>query len=218
MTLQKLISFDKSMNRNRETGIVLVVAMIALVIMSLAAVALIRSVDTSTLIAGNISFRQSATISADSGMESAITWLSANNTDSLTTANGYYATSNIWCTSAAGTTCQDTSSSTFNVQLGVTSDAIWDSTTRSSAVPSGKDSSGNTTRYIIQRMCRAAGAPTTANCLLGTAEIGSSSKGIKDATGGGGCVGCSSLSPMYRVTARVIGPKNTVSYIQAYVY
>ena len=60
-----------------EKGVVLFIALIALVVMSLAAVALIRSVDTNTLIAGNLGFKQSATVSADSGVETAITWLNA---------------------------------------------------------------------------------------------------------------------------------------------
>src|SRR5688572_17440726 len=44
--------------------------MIALVVMSLAAVALIRSVDTNSLITGNLSFRQTAVISSSYGIES----------------------------------------------------------------------------------------------------------------------------------------------------
>ena len=57
---------------------VLFFALIALVVMSLAAVALIRSVDTSTMIAGNLAFKQSATTSGDSGVEGAITALTAD--------------------------------------------------------------------------------------------------------------------------------------------
>ena len=59
----------------QQRGVVLFLALIALVIMSLAAVALIRSVDTNTLIAGNLSFKQAATTSADAGTEAAIAML-----------------------------------------------------------------------------------------------------------------------------------------------
>jgi type IV pilus assembly protein PilX len=226
MILQTPPSCDNLSRRNHETGIVLVVAMIALLIMSLAAVALIRSVDTSTLIAGNISFRQSATISADSGMESAITWLSNTNINTLdndSLANGYYATSEIWCSTTAGTTCQATKTATYQYLLDVTSDAIWAVGRSAAATGTGidsstqKDSSGNKTRYIIQRMCRTTGAPTPAQCLFGNSEAGSSGQGVKDATQAGAVLPTGS-SPMYRVTARVFGPKNTASYIQAFVY
>ena len=62
--------------RGRQRGVVLIIALIALVIMTLAALAMIRSVDTSNLIAGNMAFQQAATHSGDSGIEAAITWLS----------------------------------------------------------------------------------------------------------------------------------------------
>ena len=53
-----------------QQGVVSFIALVALVVMSLAAVALIRSVDTATLIAGNLAFKQAATASADAGVES----------------------------------------------------------------------------------------------------------------------------------------------------
>ena len=43
----------------KQRGVVLFIALIALVAMSLAAVALVRSVDTATIIAGNLAFKQS---------------------------------------------------------------------------------------------------------------------------------------------------------------
>ena len=67
--------------------------------MSLAAVALIRSVDTSTVIAGNLASKQSATTSADSGIETALDWMDGiadlttlNSDSAINAALGYYAT------------------------------------------------------------------------------------------------------------------------------
>jgi Tfp pilus assembly protein PilX len=77
--------FAKQAYGTKQQGMVLFFALIALVVMSLAAVALIRSVDTNTMIAGNLGFKQSATVSADSGVETAIDWLGANQT--ILTAN-----------------------------------------------------------------------------------------------------------------------------------
>jgi hypothetical protein len=56
----------------------LFVALIVLVAMSLAGIALMRSVDTNVLIAGNLAFRQGATARGDWGVEDARTWITAN--------------------------------------------------------------------------------------------------------------------------------------------
>lgn len=197
-----------------QCGVVLFIALIALVVMSLAAVALIRSVDTNTIIAGNLAFRQSATTSADSGFESAIAWLSTNpaglDTDSAANAAlGYYATAALSPT---------------------TTDIIWNDTDSKLAtglgIAAGTDASGNTIRYVIQRMCRYAGTPTavviagtppTGGCLFGAPVAGTSSQGVKSATQAGAITKVGD-SLMYRITARVTGPQNTISYIQAFVY
>ena len=65
--------------RGANRGIVLIMALIVLVAMTLGAVALVRSVYTSNVIAGNLAFQQSATHSADAGVEAAIVWLENNN-------------------------------------------------------------------------------------------------------------------------------------------
>ena len=72
-------------------GVILVIALIVLVAMTLGGIAILRSVDSTTLIAGNLAFKQRALHSTDSGIVAARNWLSANqsalnNDDS---ANGY---------------------------------------------------------------------------------------------------------------------------------
>ena len=64
----------------RQDGAVLVVAIIVMVVMMLASIALVRSVDTGNLIAGNLAFQRSATHSADAAVEAAIAWLESCNT------------------------------------------------------------------------------------------------------------------------------------------
>lgn len=186
----------------KQRGVVLFIALIALVVMSLAAVALIRSVDTSTIIAGNLASKQAATASADSGLETALSWMAAVPTpatlDASNTAAGYYATQ------AADPTL-----------------FVWDATDSRLAtganITAGTDTSGNTIRYVIQRMCRTAGAPSPGGCLFGAPVVGSNSQTVVDLTGAG-AVTSTEQSPLYRVTARVVGVKNTISFIQAFVY
>jgi len=55
--------------RRGQRGIVIFIALIALVVMMIAGLALMRSVDTGNLIAGNLAFRQRAVHSADGGVE-----------------------------------------------------------------------------------------------------------------------------------------------------
>jgi len=192
-------------HQTQQRGVVLFIALMALVVLALASVALVRSVDTSTLIAGNLAFTQSATTSADSGMESAIEWLSAN-AGSLNNDDedaGYYSFVD-----------DNPSSGTY---LDLMSDGTWEDNASAFAtgtdITNGTDTSGNTVRYVIQRMCSATGAPTTEKCLFGPPGEDDSSHRSDNAASGS-----ASTTIMYRVTAKVTGPRNTVSYIQAFVY
>ena len=196
----------------RQHGLVLFFALIAMVVMSLAAVALIRAVDTSTLIAGNLAFRRSTTTSGDAGVEAAVTWLTQ-----IQTAN-------------AGINVQTDGTHPFNrtdlgarpgyfssadPALDLTADATWSAANGSVLV--GTDASGNTVRYLIQRMCRNANQPIqNAGCLFaGTSD---SSSGMQTKRPQDVVTLPTALSPMLRITVRSSGPKATTSYIQAYVY
>lgn len=202
--------------RQRQRGLVLFFALIALVALSLAAVALIRSVDTSAIIAGNLAFKQSAAISGDAGVEAAMAWLraeqDANGTKSViidsthtfnldNAAAGYY--------------------SNADPALDLFDDGTWDDN-HSQLVGSDPDPvTGNTTRYVIQRMCRNANQPIqTADCLFSGAVLDNNGQHVKlpqEVCQGAGCPS-TGQSPQIRITSRVTGPKNTVSYIQAFVY
>lgn len=196
---------QKQLNLPRQQGIVLFFALIALVIMSLAAVALIRSVDTNTLIAGNLASKQSAVTSADSGVETAIAWMSG--VTDLTTFNADDATKGYYATQTADPTTFDWDAS----------DSLPADDASGLIDANGKDMSGNTVRYVVQRMCRNAGAPGKENCLFGVPVVESNSQAVRDTTRAGAVLPVEQ-SPMYRITARVVGPRNTVSYIQAFVY
>ncbi len=204
----------------KEGGVVLFFALIALLAMSLAAVALIRSVDTTTMIAGNLAFKQAATNSGDSGIEAAMAWLSATETansginvltDSAHPFNntggtgayvnpGYYSSTDPALSLTDGTGIQWNDSDSALV---------------------GTDGSGNTVRYVIQRMCRNANQSIQmAKCLFSTAIVDNNGQNIplpQDVCVGAGCP-VAGQSPQIRITSRTVGPRNTVSYVQAFVY
>lgn len=175
----------------KQQGVVLFFALIALVVMSLAAAGLIRSVDTNSLIAGNLSFKQSSMLSADRGVETAMVMTKAlsdaGQVDADKPANGYFATS--------------------IADAKVLVDA-------SGIVDTADDGLGNNITYVVQRMCREAGASSTAKCLFGPLTKPADNQGVNLEVYPTGKV----PSMIYRVTAKVVGPKNTVSYIQTFVY
>lgn len=201
-----------NLNANKQRGVVLFIALIALVVMSLAAAALIRSVDTNTLITGNLSFKQSAIVSSDRGIETALTWVNTTAVANVNTlngnnlANGYFSTFD---------------EVDLDNRAVLRDAAIWAANSAAATgagITAGRENdTGNDIRYIVQRMCREPLAPTKENCQFGEAEVGTGSKGVKSADEAGALID-GAESPIYRVTVRVSGPKNTVSYTQTYVY
>lgn len=197
----------------KQRGIVLFIALVALVTIMLAATALIRSVDTNTVIAGNLAFKQSATTAGDGGLRSAITWMSEKNTaysgiDAFVVASHPFNNDN----PAAGYySALHDRTSTF-----VTADSTWVDS-KSMKVNGGvKDVAGNEMRYIIERMC----APGTAGMLLSTANclFTNAAQGGESNLGGEQVPFKGGVSPVNRVTIRITGPRNTISYIQAFIY
>ncbi|MBK9703045.1 MAG: hypothetical protein IPO75_06050 [Betaproteobacteria bacterium] len=80
----------------RQRGVVMFVALIVLVAMALAALALIRSVDTTTAVVGNLGFRQASVLPANAAVEEAVAALFEKNTIADKAkhlpAQNYYAT------------------------------------------------------------------------------------------------------------------------------
>lgn len=201
----------------RQRGVALFFALVCMVAIMLAAVALVRSVDTAALISGNLAFQQSATVSGDAGTEAAITWLAATEAANaalnvLTNAAHPFNANN----AAAGYYASLDPAKSLTASSGTR--FVWDAT---DSVGLAADSSGNTTRYVIQRMCRTAGvAVANASCLFSGAVLDNNKQNIplpQEICQGPGCP-VAGQTPMIRITSRTTGPKNTLSYVQAFVY
>lgn len=196
--------------RRSQTGMVMIVALIILIVMTLGGLALMRSMDTSNLIAGNMAFQQAATHSADTGVEAATAWLeSQNNGTSLdahipsvgytaSTANNaaYRIGEKLWADLSATGVCL------LPMAGGVCS-----------ASPGTPDASGNTVSFTIQRLCSATGNRNGAFCAI---SPGSSSTAGNNEGAGEETIQFST-AVYYRITVRVAGPRNTVGYVQAIV-
>lgn len=201
--------------KKSQSGVVLFVALVAMAVMSLAAVALIRSVDTNNIIAGNLSYKQTAAISSSFGIENVSDTLGIKGLaygNSNDPGNGYYATCKTFDTTATKP-CNGEN---------LTNDVSWVPGTKSrladgiaTGITGGLDAYGNTIQYIVERMCNQAAAPSSSNCLLASTNLDTTSHRVCPPFCGAPEV-LEDL-PVYRVTVRVIGPKNTVSYIQAFI-
>lgn len=186
-----------------QAGVTLLIALILLVALSLAGVALLRSVWTSNVIAGNLAFQQSATNSADVGVESAVSFLEAN---------------------SAGTTLHSSVLSGAGVRYvahrqdpaaNQSWDAFWQTTLAGSGAVNTlpMDAAGNTVSYVVHRLCNGTGIPSYPGCSAAPVE-----ETNKGSSMGAGVVALHAPRAVYyRITARVAGPRNTLNYVQVVV-
>jgi type IV pilus assembly protein PilX len=199
--------------RQRQQGITLIVALLVLVAMTLAGVALMRSVDSGTLLSGNLAFRQSATASADRAMEAAIAVLRGMSATALEsdggTGTGYYAALPAADKDFTGSATPTNTADDFN----------W--AANAAKIPA-LDAAGNTAAYVVHRLCQGAGLLNVNTCTtwLADAEGGASSSSLV----AGETYRDPTLTPkpaamrgFYRITVRISGPRNTFSYVQATV-
>ena len=203
-----------------QGGFVLVIALIVLAAMTLAAAAMVRTVDTSTLLARNISFKRDAVNRNDLALEVAINaFRVGGNLDNLNVAIdktahhtdlNYFAVMLPTDTDGVPLVLKNaqTSAPFF---LAATSDSPPLQGTLGPAEPAAIAAPnlhlGMTPIYVIERMCTALGVALPANCIVnGRAQAGGTQPNDKPGQ---------LFPPLYRITARVTGPRNTVSYVQA---
>jgi type IV pilus assembly protein PilX len=191
--------------------VVLFIALIVMVALSLAAIALIRSVDTTTTVIGNLAFRQASILPANMAVEEAAAALFVDadplhtagsripSRDSNLPAENYFA---FW----------QNSDDARGIPLMLQKRTAFDSASLRKMIDASLGPVGHQTevRYVIERMCLplVGTGPTNANCNL-----------LPPLGPFGTTVGDSSLTlpsvPYYRVTIRVDGPQNTASFVQA---
>ncbi|MDP2827754.1 MAG: hypothetical protein Q8O37_04025 [Sulfuricellaceae bacterium] len=201
----------KSKALDKQQGVVLLIALIMLVAMTMAGVALVRSVDTTTMIAGNLAFKQSATSSGDRGVETAIAWLTTNagSLEADNTAGGYYAASQD-CLDLTGNGSKPSASCTPPYTA-----LDWDA----NAATLSADAVGNKINYVIHRMCDAAGPLDGGSCATEQdTQAGSSTGGVRQMTTyQPGTWATVANRGYYRITVRVSGPRDNMSYVQTFV-
>lgn len=196
----------------KQQGVVLLIALIVLVAMTLASVAMVRSVDTSTMIASNLAFKQSGMASGDAGVNAAVTWLNANGgaLQNDMASSGYYASSQD-CLDLTGNGAVPTNCTPPFTAFD------WNQSGASMTLPT--DAAGNSVSYVIHRLCSAAGALNGASCTLAQTERTGSGTGAARQMRNYQPGAWSTVSSIgyYRITVRIVGPRKNVSFVQAVV-
>ena len=198
-------------------GAVLLAALVMLVALMLGAAALMRMVESANLLAGNLAFKRAATLAAEVGTEAAIGWLVLQDAATLAqdqADHGYYASDaadfdaagNRGGAQASRVDWQDDNCGGATVARCL-----------APAVLAGQDDAGHTVRYVVQRLCTAAGPHTaTGGCAFHLpTEAESSSRGGLSYGRNKRLAGAPLVH--YRITARASGPRNTVSVIEVLV-
>jgi len=180
----------------KQRGASLFIALIALVSMSLAGIALVRSVDTSNVIAGNMAFRQSALHTTDVGVEAAV--------NALGTITGSALEANYPSGCASGA-CNYYPTLQATDTKGVPTIINW------SSVPATTVNNSYDVKYVIDRLCQ---GPAPVTDIAGKCYASASTTSGGGTKKAGGVVFSSAQKVYYRVTVRVNGPRNTVSYAQ----
>lgn len=195
---------------HKQRGVVLLITLIMLVAMTLAAIALMRSVDTTNLVAGNLAFQQTAVHSADVGTEEAIAYL--------------YTVPDLKCNgTGVGVNCAVGYKSFHQPELeppsaGVTWESYWNAMVNGPGVVALTNlPNGYSGAFIIEAMCVSAGK---VNCQTATTtststtpqgqDMGSQSRAFLTNT-------TTTNANYYRITTRVEGPRNSVGYVQALI-
>ncbi|MEQ1533457.1 MAG: hypothetical protein HOO97_04810 [Sideroxydans sp.] len=189
----------------KQKGVVLLITLIVLVAMTLAAISLIRSVDTTNVIAGNLAFHSAATDASDIGIDDASVLLrSIFNTNQGALLN---------CT--PGINCQAGYLPKHEPHLEPpTANTTWNTywnNVGGNSIAANNAPAGYAVNYIIERLCQADSA--VANQCFTAVPI--------ENTGRIGCdadpnIPCPpTVLTYYRVTVRTAGPRNTVSFVQS---
>jgi Tfp pilus assembly protein PilX len=198
--------FRKNMHlHSRQRGVILVIALIVLVAMTLVAIGTLRSVDTGNVVAGNLGFKQATLNGTDRAVETAYRYLAVNLSGVVlqNDAKPGYASS-VPAAEPDWTNAADTVWTDALCMNGCAADA-----------------NGNKLYYVIHSMCSEAntpyngtgpGGPNQCHKTLPTGGTAGDSKSVGFVSPGTG-----NPQLYYRITAKVVGPRNSVSIVQAVV-
>ena len=176
-----------------QRGVVLIVAMIAILALTLAALALDRAVATDVTIAANFNARTHATLLASDAIERAVAGLFE--TGAIADRLVDDVPHNYFASRQAGADARGVPRALQTIANYPTDAAIVDTGDR------------HQLRHVIERLCLRSGAAAADNCTL-TPPSAAAARGTPPP-------GEPPRTPIYRVTVRVDGPAGTTAFVQA---
>jgi Tfp pilus assembly protein PilX len=181
--------------RARQRGVVLIFTLIVLLILTIGAVALMRSMNTSLFNAGNLAFRRDLVNQGELAVATVI--------------NEFKTTCSTNCLSSTASTEADNAAFNYYAEtLPTTTQGIPTVLLGTVANPiSGAAGSGILIYYVIDRLCQAAGPTVASQCVQSSAAPLATT--VKNQT---------PLTPpsatVYRLSIRVNGPRSTQVFLQ----
>ncbi len=185
-------------SRSRQRGVIMLVTLMAMVILLISSIAMLRSFDTSLLLSGSMAFKRDLMNQGERGIAQAVAYFNSGalSTDSARQADvkSVNYSASILSSNARGIPEALLGSTKFSA-AGMTGTDITDSST------------GVTIRTVIDRQCSATGAFSTSSCVYvpGYSDSGGTNW-LKKAG--------AEYVPVYRISVRVDGPRNTQVYLQ----
>lgn len=214
----------------KQRGVSMLFALCALAVLTMGAVALVRSIDTASLVLGNVSLKRDALQAGSVATERAIKFLNEQQGPGLDLdqpGKGYYATANLGLdptgasvhTKAPNLVLVDWDGNGCKVS-GIDGRPV----VCLSAPTQHKVNDSNETRYLITRLCAMALAPTDNlnNCVsLPVTKPTTESYqhgALIYGEGGGYFTGNPSMGITYRIITRTVGARGTVAFTETMVH
>lgn len=205
----------------RQRGASMLFALIALTVLTLGAVALVRSVDTGMLTMGNLGFRKHALARASTGTEAAMQYLQAQSLAALTADDadaGYYATAVTNLAPMETTTSDAHPVSLVDWDNDKCGGASTSATRRCLKAASKVLADGVTYKYVVTRLCSVAGPGGSSRpCVvpLVNSDALSMDRGIYTSLGKPSAV---TLVTYYRIVVRAEGVRGSIAYTETMVH
>ncbi len=184
----------------RQSGVILFITMIALLILMISGIALVRSFDNSMIQSGNIAFKRDLVNQSERGISAAVIAL---NSGALSTDAARQAT-----LTSANYSATTLASDSHGIPTILSQPSTWTMSTGNDITDS---TSQATIRYVIDRMCTTTGAETQANCVYLVPKVSGGDSREQRATP-------SALQIVYRISVMVTLPNNTQTFVQTTGY
>jgi type IV pilus assembly protein PilX len=196
---QSMPNGRSSMRRSDQRGVTLVIALIALVVLTVGAVALTQSSNVTLRMAGNLAFKRDLVNQGERAVAAALADLRTGALASEPTRQGNATASNY-----SATLLPSSAQGIPNVLLD---DAAFGAVFTGADIT---DANGLTMRYVIDRQCLAGGAYDITTCQAVTTKSLGQAGDSPNADKPTGSV----TRPVFRISVRVTGPRGTQTFTQ----